>query len=350
MITQPFAHKLTLRLTIYLLALSLIAVMVMLAWGLSSPKRVIAYVTSADYVQKVHIMDVGLGIIRKVSDYPVFGCCPMWSPDGTQIAFTSSNFRSFNVNIFRGGDQLLNAPSRPSQVAAWSPDSTTLLLTGAPAGIAELYHVDANGDNLRIFTENIDDSLMQVWSPDGRYIVFVSGRGYGEWNIFRMDSDGSNVLPLTSSSGEGENNMFPAVSPDSQRIAFVSDRDSSQDVYLMNIDGSNLQRLTATTSSEMLASWSPDGQKLLVIAQPLGLTSGDIYVIDVANGNTRQLIQHGGFIFSSSPSWSPDGSEILFVYQNESGAADIYITNADGGNMRRLTDNPDLDSFPAWQP
>lgn len=349
MIIQPFAHKLTLRLTIYMLTLSLMAVMVMLAWGLASPKRVIAYVTSADYVQKVHVRDVGLGIVREVSDYPVFGCCPIWSPDGTQIAFTSSNFRSFNVNIFRGGDQLLNVPSRPSQVAAWSPDSTSLLLSGMSTRLDELYRVSSDGENFRSLTEEVDDSWMPVWSPDDRYIVFVGGDGYGDWNIFRMDSDGGNVLPLTTSS-DHENNMFPEISPDSQRIAFVSDRYGGQDIYLMNIDGSDLQRLTWTTAYEMQASWSPDGQKLLVIAQPLGLTSGDIYVIEVADGNTRHLIQHSSFIFSSSPSWSPDGSEILFVYQNESGSADIYVANADGSNLRQLTHNPDLESFPVWQP
>jgi Tol biopolymer transport system component len=120
----------------------------------------------------------------------------------------------------------------------------------------------------------------------------------------------------------------PAWSPDGQRIAFTSDRDNraSADVYLMNADGSGVERIT-----DDLANWapqfSPDGQRLAV------QVSRDVVVVDLADGSRTQLThqpQNG-----MNPAWSPDGTRIAFV-TTRNGRAEIFTMNADGTDPRSL--------------
>ena len=97
-------------------------------------------------------------------------------------------------------------------------------------------------DETRI-TDNPDfDHFHPYWSPDGGKIVFYSNRDGGDDEIYVMDVDGSNPTQLTSTFGD---NFDPAWSPDGSKIAFVSSRDGLDDeIYVMDADGSNQPRLT----------------------------------------------------------------------------------------------------------
>ena len=181
-------------------------------------------------------------------------------------------------------------------------------------------------------------------------------------NIYIINADGSNMKKLTeNSTGAPEyeifNNVAPAWSPDGTRIAFFSDRDyqehnnlwQSDEIYVMNIDGSDQTRVTYDTIwGVFYPAWSPDGTKIVFLSDRDG--NLEIYAVDLNTGDEKNLTNDPGADGGArGASWSPDGTRIAFSrYTN--GNADVWIMNADGSNQRNLTNNPAEDDCPRWSP
>jgi TolB protein len=131
------------------------------------------------------------------------------------------------------------------------------------------------------------------------------------------------------------------------QLAFTTDRDGNDEIYLVNADGTGLRRLTTLPAADLQATWAPDGSKLAFTSNRGGHYS--IYVMD-ANGENVIDLSQGSDDFL--PAWSPDGSKIAFV-RNEGRIEtgwEIFIMDADGGNQVNLTKNPDLAAAPEWSP
>ena len=128
-------------------------------------------------------------------------------------------------------------------------------------------------------------------------------------------------------------------------ITFTSERDGNSEIYIMNADGSDPQRLTDNPAYDAWPVWSPDGSQIAFTSTRNG--KADIYVMDANGSNLRQLTHHSaGDIW---PDWSPDGTRIAFPSRRD-GNFEIYVINADGTNLQRLTNTPDAEDFPAWSP
>lgn len=169
-------------------------------------------------------------------------------------------------------------------------------------------------------------------------IVFESNRD-GNWEVYRMAPDGSDTINLTNDPGD---DFEPAWSPDGSQIAFVSNREngeeSGQFIYIMNADGSEVRQLTTDNESRW-PDWSHDGSRITYNHQ------GDIYVIN-ADGSGEAVNLTNSPEEDAQSAWSPDDSQILWL----SGGVEqwnIFLMNADGGNMRQLTDNGRV-SDAAW--
>ena len=138
----------------------------------------------------------------------------------------------------------------------------------------------------------------------GYKLSLVSDRD-GNQEIYMMDIDGSNLINLTNNSA---NDSYPAFSPDGKRIAFASDRDWNDDIYLMDSDGSNIIRLTDSSVNDQEPAWSPDGKQIVYIS---GNDYPKIYKMN-ADGSQQVGFSYQGSYGAYSPSWSPDGFEIVF--------------------------------------
>ncbi len=111
-------------------------------------------------------------------------------------------------------------------------------------------------------------------SPDGKRIAFSSSRD-GDFEIYVMKVDGSNVRRLTKSPGLATR---PAWSPDGKRLAFTSNRDGNYEIYVINAEGTGLTRLTNQPERDDYPAWHPDGRRLVVVSERNG--KFDLYLVD----------------------------------------------------------------------
>jgi Tol biopolymer transport system component len=125
------------------------------------------------------------------------------------------------------------------------------------------------------------------------------------------------------------------------KIAFDTNRDGNEEIYVMNPDGSGQIRLTNDPASDFGPAWSPDGSK---IAFNRGF---DIFVMNADGSAPTRLTSAAAM--NIAPSWSPDGTKVAF-HSSRDGNFEIYVMNADGGSPTRLTSNAAGDFGPSWSP
>lgn len=252
--------------------------------------------------------------------------CPSWSPDGLKIAFSRGDLNGpvTRVHVMqRDGSGIRElAPLDAAGCPAWSPDGAMLAFPqlwpcadlrpncGDGQGI---YVVNADGSNLRRVTDRTPSGSALTWSPDGKEIAF-----------------GSQYCDPGRNCGDAYDGM-------------AADEDLEYDIAIVNVDGSNLRRLSHA-DEDIWPAWSPDGT---VIAFMKGY---GIYTMKPDGSEVRKL--SGGRDFADfGPSWSPDGSMIAFSrVMPETGTGDIYVMNADGSDVRRLTNSAEAERWPALSP
>ena len=242
----------------------------------------------------------------------------------------------------------------PTPSATPVPVPTPILPPGGNGKIVferdgHIFVMDADGANQTQLTTTNLRNYDPVWSPDGTKIAFVSDRKKTDPypNIYVMNADGSNPVQLTLTLDDNNiGNVEPAWSPDGTKIVFTRhliDDLSNSNIYVMNSDGSNPIPLTNTEPTrEYEPAWSPDGGKIAFVRRMSNPTHIGIFLMDADGSNQTDLTPTT--IESTSPDWSPDGTKILFW---RSGS--IWVMNRDGSNPIRLTSSF-IDRFPTWSP
>jgi Tol biopolymer transport system component len=191
------------------------------------------------------------------------------------------------------------------------------------------------------------DAQPGVWPSGNGLIVFRSDRT-GEPDLMTMDASGSNVTNLTQ--GPGPSDMQPVWSPDGGRIAFLHRFHGRPNLFVMLEGGHGRSRLTTTTVAERDPAWSATGTHIAYSARVGRQGPYRIFVVR-ADGSSRSLLtdQAQGSA-DRSPAWSPDGTRIAFVSDRAGGFPELYVMNADGTGVTRLTDNTQIDGNPSWSP
>lgn len=184
------------------------------------------------------------------------------------------------------------------------------------------------------------------WSPDGKHLaVAIFPPGTGPRELWVANADGSNAKKLA----EADNVSQPSWSPDGSRLTYAADTQEGSAIHIMDADGSRDRVVGEVAQGEdyFSATFSPDGTQILF---DRGTDVGfGIYVMDAGGGNVRRVSQSEN---DYNPAWSPSGLQIAFTRQEKGAESDIYVMNADGSAVRRLTDGPsgDTNLYPTFAP
>jgi Tol biopolymer transport system component len=189
----------------------------------------------------------------------------------------------------------LNGISNPS----WSPDDRRIVFTGLDGGLSDLFITDLNGKLTRLTRDRYAD-LLPAWSPDGRSIAFTTDRAgtdldvlmYGNMRVAVIDVD-SRAIDLLPHQEEGKNSNA-VWSPDGRKLIWVSDRTGTNDLYLFELEGRTLSRITqllsgviAVTPLSPVISWSRQGRLLFTYFEAAGYNT---YVVEDPLALPRELV------------------------------------------------------------
>ena len=249
-----------------------------------------------------------------------------------------------------------------------------------------IYTMRVDGSERRLVSTGKGRTTCAHYTTDGRSIIYASTHLgddacppepdfaalrayvwpiYDTYDIFRVDVDGSNLVRLTDTPGYDAEGT---IGPDGT-IVFTSVRDGDMDIYVMAGDGSNVRRLTDMPGPDGGAFFSADGSKIVFRGRHPGPgeeldkykdfllkalwepTSLEIYVMDADGGNLQQVTSLGAASFA--PFFTPDGTRIIFSSNHHVAGGrefDLFLINADGTGLEQVTFSPEFDGFPMFSP
>jgi Tol biopolymer transport system component len=202
----------------------------------------------------------------------------------------------------------------------------------------EIFVMDADGQNQVPLTDNTVNDEAPAFSPDGERIAFRRG-GVGG-GIFVMDADGQNQVQLTSAT-----DSEPVFSPDG-RIAFTRDNGGDAEIFVMDASGQNQVNLTNNSGNDFEPAFSPDGGRIAFTRYD-GITDSEIFAMDADGRNQVPLTDNT--VSDTGPAFSPDGGRIAFSHSDGTDS-EIFAMDASGQNQVPLTANSLGDIDPAFSP
>lgn len=227
---------------------------------------------------------------------------------------------------------------------AWSPDGTKIAYTAyvirgkTKMRNADMFLYDVPSGKAELLSYRMGINSGASFSPDNKSLYLTISQ-QGNPDLYHMTLDGTLIGKITNGPNAAMN-VEPAASPDGKLLAFSSDRSGTGRpmIYSMNVDGSKVKRLTFEGVFNSSPSWSPDGTKIAFAGQ-----SEDHFDIFVMNADGSGMIRltsskkpNGKWSSNEDPSFSPDGRFVMYS-SNRTGKNQVYISTVDGTEERRVT-------------
>lgn len=273
-----------------------------------------------------------------------------FAPDGKSIAVVDvieaggKQYAIFTIDVKTGERQRLNANGEfaGETTPRFSPDGKSLAFIGVFADYTQdLYVISTSGEThepVRL-TNDLKTIHNLAWSADGAEIFFVSRRESNRPNIWRVGAPGG--LPEFISTG-GKDITNLAASPDGKLLAFVENSIHS-DIYRLAVGDSSAKPLIATSYVEDVPQFSPDGQRVVFRSSRSG--NSEVWISDADGRNLRQITETPYSVGVAR--FSPDGTKIAF-HARDGENRSIFVMPVEGGELRRLTNAAENDVFPSW--
>jgi Tol biopolymer transport system component len=270
--------------------------------------------------------------------------------------------------------------------AYFSSDGSQIIFQSTRDGVPcdQIFRMDLDGSNQQMVSTGGGRTTCSYFYPGDESIIYASthlgGTAcppapsfrmgyvwaiYDTFDIFRANPDGSGVTRLTDEPGYDAE----ATIGSDGRIVFTSVRDGDMEIYSMNGDGSDVRRLTHRQGPDGGPFFSPDGSKIIFRGREIpdgseyddfkrlldqGLwrpTAVEVFVMDADGSNVRQVTDFGGASFA--PYWHPDGERIIFssnLHNPDGRNFDLFMIDLDGNGLEQITFTDVFDGFPMFSP
>ena len=280
-----------------------------------------------------------------------------WSPDSHWLAMVGADKSDEFMGLFlysveTGEKRRLTSPPTTNWLGdscpAFSPDGRTLaFFRWASWANSDLYLLDLSQDFKPVaepkrLTFGNWRAASPAWTTDGRSLVFSALS-----NLWRVDASGASKPQRLAA--VGENGVYPTISRRGNRLAYAQ-AISDANIWRLEIPtpggkANPPQKLIPSTRDDYFPQFSPDGKKIAFLSERSG--SREVWVCDSDGSNAVQLTFLGGPDIGNAPSWSPDSRRLTFS-ANIEGHPEVYVVNASGGSPVRLTSNPAGSGNPSW--
>jgi tol-pal system beta propeller repeat protein TolB len=234
--------------------------------SLSPDGLTIAFSSRREDNFEIYLIDAGGENPRRLTEDLGGNYAPEISPDGTRIVFVSTvNGKQdiYVMNLDGSNPARLTTDPADDIDPTWSPDGTQIAFASNRTGTNELYVMNADGSNQRQITDGSDqqEGGRSDWSPDGRALAFYAGPR-GDKDIFLVPLACADQPPgcgpdRFTQLTDGGNNKAPSFSPDGAWIAFASNLTGDNDIFIMQVDGSDPRQLTDNDRPDWQPRWGP---------------------------------------------------------------------------------------------
>lgn len=208
-----------------------------------------------------------------------------------------------------------------------------------PGGNFEIFVGDYDGYRSQAVTRDQSNVAAPAWVP-GQLKLFYTSYKLRNPDIFSHDLKSGRRVAVSRHSGL---NTSAAITSDGRKLAMILSKDGNPELYVSNIDGTGLRRLTNTREEEACPAWSPDGRQICFTSASRG--GARLFLMDSNGGSMTRLNAAGASGVFSEPDWSPDGQWIAFTAQIGR-KHHICIVDAGGGEAAVLPEGED----PSWAP
>ncbi|XP_040377803.1 uncharacterized protein LOC102702184 [Oryza brachyantha] len=301
---------------------------------------------------------------------------PFISPDGARVGYhrcrgsrNGGDSPLLLENIKAPGPDTFSLFRIDGSFPSFSHDGKKIAFVGLPG--MYVVNSDGSGGRRQIFSGN---AFPTSWDWKRKGVIYTSiGPDFASEStevdvvaISLGDDDGG--IAMKKLTVGGENNAFPSPSPDGKWVVFRSGRSGHKNLYVMDAEhgeAGGVRRLTEGPWSDTMCNWSPDGEWIAFASDRHDPGSGSfaIYMVHPDGTGLRRVVHSGGGGRTNHPWFSPDSKSIVFTSDYAAVSAEpvsnphhyqpygeIYTVSIDGSNIRRLTHNSFEDGTPAWTP
>lgn len=224
----------------------------------------------------------------------------------------------------------------------WSTDATRIYYTTYRYGNPDMFEIDMKAGRIKPFSTFQGLNIPGGFSPDGMTMVMTLSRGEDP-GIYTLNVVTKKVKKLLKGFGVSSS---PTWSPDGKEVSFVSDRSGNPQIYVLDVASGKTRKLTRMNWCDS-PSWSPSGEWIVFAGRETPKEKLNIFVTDLTGSQIRRLTNNAGD--NEDPSWSPDGRFIAFT-STRNGRREIFLMDADGSAPHLLSEMKGNSFTPAWSP